>query len=97
MGNKPQPLSKIGKEFLVSLGNGFLKGMVLKLYKAKIKELVGTKDFAGYITGQKIRDKTLIIYCNEPWKSELHARRYQIKQKINERLEREYLTEVKLL
>ncbi len=94
--SKPQPISKIGKEFLTSLGEGFLRGMVLRLYKAKIKELVGTKDFARYITGESIKDNTLIIYCNEPWKSELHARRYQILQKINERLETEYLDEVKL-
>lgn len=96
MGNRPQPLSEIGKKFLASLGEGFLKGMVLRLYKAKIKELVGTKDFAQYITGQQIRDNTLIIYCKEPWRSELHARRYQIKQKINSRLEQEYLTKVKI-
>ncbi len=96
MGNKPQPISKIGKEFLTSLGEGFLRGMTLRLYKAKIKELVGTKDFANYITGESIKDNTLIIYCNEQWKSELHARRYQILQKINERLEAEYLDEVKL-
>lgn len=96
MSNKPQPLSKIGKEFLVSLGDGFLKGLTLRIYKAKIKDLVGTEDFARYITGECIKDKSLIIYCNEPWKSELHARRYQIKQKINERLEREYLDEVQL-
>lgn len=94
--SKPQPLSKIGKEFLVRLGDDFLKGMTLRIYKAKIKELVGTKGFARYITGESIKDKTLIIYCNEPWKSELHARRYQIKQKINKRLEREYLTKVRL-
>ena len=94
--SKPQPLSKVGKEFLSSLGEGFLKGMTLKIYKAKIKELVGTKDFARYITGEAIKNNTLIIYCKEPWKSELHARRQQIKQKINERLESDYLDSVRL-
>lgn len=94
--NQPKPLSEVGKKFLASLGEGFLRGMTLRIYKAKIKELVGTTDFARYITGETIKDNTLIIYCKEPWKSELHARRYQIKQKINKRLEREYLTEVKL-
>ncbi len=93
---QPRPLSEVGKEFLTSLGEGFLRGMTLRIYKAKIKELVGTKDFANYITGESIKDNTLIIYCNEPWKSELHARRYQILQKINERLETEYLDEVRL-
>lgn len=96
MGNKPQPLSEVGKKFLASLGEGFLIGMTLRIYKAKIKELVGTKDFAQYITGEQIKDKTLIIYCKHPWKHELQARRYQIKQKINERLEREYLNKVKI-
>ncbi len=93
---KPQPLSSIGKDFLKTLGEGFYRGLILRLYKAKIKELVGTKDFAKYITGESIKDNTLIIYCKEPWKSELHARRYQIQQKINKRLETEYLDEVKL-
>lgn len=78
------------------MGNDFLKAMTLKLYKAKIKDLVGTTDFGGYITGETTKDRTLIIYCKEPWKSELHARRYQIQKAINNRLENEYLNEVRI-
>lgn len=94
--SKPQPLSKIGKQFLKSLGRGALVGLTLKLYKAKIKELVGTKDFARYITGETITDDNkLLIYCsNDQWSAELSARRYQIQQRINKRLEKEFITEV---
>ena len=94
---KPQPLAKIGKEFLNSLGRGALVGMTLKLYKSQIKKIVGTKAFAPYITGEKLTDDNkLIIYCNGIWKAELHNRRYQIKHQINKRLDKEFLNEVQL-
>jgi hypothetical protein len=92
---QPQPLSKVGKQFLKSLGRGALVGMTLKLYKSQIKNLVGTKEFAPYITGQTITDDNkLIIYCKEPWKTELHNRRYQLKKQINDRLDKEFITQV---
>lgn len=92
---KPQPLSAIGKKFLSSLGEGFYRGMILRIYKAKIKDIVKTKAFASYITGERItEDKKLIIYCKHPWKHELSARRYQILKKINNRIENDYLKEV---
>lgn len=93
---QPQPLSKIGKQFLKSLGRGALVGMILRIYKAKIKELVGTKDFARYITGQTITDDNkLLIYCsNDQWRAELQARRYQIRKQINQRLDKDFITEV---
>jgi len=94
----PQPLSKIGKKFLKSLGRGALVGITLRIYKAKIKDLTGTKDFARYITGETITDDNkLIIYLNnDQWKAELQARRYQLRKKINDRLETEFITEVQL-
>jgi predicted nucleic acid-binding Zn ribbon protein len=94
--SQPQPLSKIGKQFLNSLGRGALVGMTLRLYKSQIKKIVGTKDFARYIAGQTITDDNkLLIYCsNDQWRAELQARRYQIRQQINRRIDKDFITEV---
>lgn len=98
MMRKPEPLSKIGKKFLKSLGRGALVGITLRIYKAKIKDLTGTKDFARHITGETITDdnKLIIYVSNDQWKAELQARRYQLKKKINGRLETDFITEIVL-
>lgn len=88
-------IADLGKNFLKNMGEGFYRGMVLRIYKAKIKDIVGTTKFAYYLKGQKLtKDNRLIVYVREPWKTELHMQRFQILQAINERLEKDFLNAI---
>ena len=82
------------------MGTGLKRGMVLKVYKAKVAEVCGKK-VAGMISGAKMKGKddhpVLWIYCkNDVVKHHLNMHRRQILAKINERLKGEFLSGVRI-
>lgn len=86
------------------MGPGLRRGMVLRIYKAKIQEVVGSDAWADHLAGARMtarseadyRNPTLIIRLQpgSPWRAELHMRRAQIRRAINERMKSEFIRAV---
>lgn len=91
------------KQFSVeNMGPGLKRGLVLKVTPAKIKEVLGNSNFASSLKNIKLKGKddnpTLVIetVSGSPWRVQIHQVRYQLKQKINQRLKDEFIKDVRV-
>lgn len=86
------------------MGPGFKRGLVLKVYKAKIKELVGSMDFSTDLKkavllpkeGKGYDNPTLVIYfkAGSLWATELQYQRHKLKILLNQRLKADFIKKV---
>ena len=81
-----------------NMGSSMKRGMVLKIFRSKIKEAAGEK-LATLVSNAKMvgdfDNPTLIIYCQSHMvRHELHMKRLKIKELINERLKSEFIKKV---
>lgn len=101
---QPKPLSDyIKTQFApANMGTGFKRGLVLLVAPAKIKEVLDTHLFRSHLKniklqGQHDRPNLVIQFApGSPWRIQLHMHRHQLKQKINERVESEFIKDVRV-
>lgn len=108
---KPQSLKDLMEDDFnpADMKPGYKRGLILKVYKAKLKELVGKdaiKSLLGDLkditilpkTGRQYNNPVIILRFRpgSPWIPEMHARRYQLKMLLNKRLKSEFVKEVRI-
>ena len=81
-----------------NMDTGMKRGMVLKIYRAKVKEVAG-ETLAKLCTGAKLKGNNtapnLVIYTShQPARHELNYNAHAIKKAINERLKCEFIQKV---
>src|SRR5699024_2776234 len=92
--SKPESLADIMKEAFnpSNMGPGMKRGMVLYIYRSKIREATGSSAFMRYLVGASMADKNNVPqilwlrFKNDVWRAEMRMHCHTIKELINERL-----------
>lgn len=107
----PRPLSDVmGKKFdPAQMGPGFKRGMVLYIYKAKIRDLVGEQQATHCLNDLQYASMTdrneqdyqhPILYLHftpgSLWRAEMRSYCWRLKDLINKRLKSEFLRDVRV-
>lgn len=97
----PKPISALLDRFRpANMGPELKRGLVLRVYKSKIRDVVKNKRFAAdivYASLQGPDDQLELIVKLRPgsyWRPELHAQREPIRRKINARCEEEFIKRI---
>lgn len=110
--NNTVNLADYGLDFLIRFGGpGIKRGMVLKIYKAKIADLIGRPQAKSMVQDLKAAyllpknhnasdyDNPTLVLKFQPgsmWRTEMQYKRYQLKELINKRLESDFLKQIRI-
>lgn len=91
-GRKPESMNKLLKEFIKKMPHQteLKRGMVLHLWPSVVGEQIQSVTKEVHFEGNKL----IVKVDNEAWRHEIHANRFSIAKKLNEKVDSKVVKEI---
>ncbi len=91
-GRKPKPMNELLKEFMKRIPRQaeLKRGMVLHVWPDVVGENISAATKKVHFEGAKL----IVTVTSEAWRFELHANRFSLAKKLNERVESNVVREI---